>query len=159
MTDNRTGLDRLPAEALAVAARAGAHGGPVEQLRTDLARTGTATQSSTEGTAGAGLALDADTNTDTRTLSEPGAWWQVDLGSVQHVGQVEVWNNTSMTTTGFDVQLARTADFAGATTLQVPGKALRPTVLDTAKDTEARYVRIKLTGTGRVALAHVLVHP
>jgi beta-glucuronidase len=64
-----------------------------------------------------------------------------------------------MTTTGFDVQLARTADFADATTLHVPGKALRPTVLDTDKGTEARYVRIKLTGTGRVALAHVLVHP
>ncbi|MEV0112424.1 hypothetical protein AB0H77_04075 [Streptomyces sp. NPDC050844] len=31
------------------------------------------------------------------------------------------------------------------------------TLLDT--DAEARYIRIKLTGTGRVALAHVLVHP
>ncbi|MFE4770042.1 right-handed parallel beta-helix repeat-containing protein [Streptomyces sp. NPDC056713] len=160
MTDNHTKLDRLPADALKVAASAGAQGHDrVEQLRPDLARTGTASQSSTDGTATAAAATDGDTSTDTRTLSEPGAWWQVDLGSVQHVGQVEVWNNTSMTTTGFDVQLARTPDFADATTLHVPGKALRPTVLDTGKGTEARYVRIKLTGTGRVALAHVLVHP
>ncbi|MFF1257520.1 MULTISPECIES: right-handed parallel beta-helix repeat-containing protein [unclassified Streptomyces] len=160
MADNHTKLDRLPADALKVVASAGAQGHDrVEQLRPDLARTGTASQSSTDGTATAAAATDGDTSTDTRTLSEPGAWWQVDLGSVQHVGQVEVWNNTSMTTTGFDVQLAGTADFADATTLHVPGKALRPTVLDTGKGTEARYVRIKLTGTGRVALAHVLVHP
>ncbi|WP_223280733.1 discoidin domain-containing protein [Streptomyces antnestii] len=158
MTDNRTGLDRLPDEALKVAAAAGAgEHGTVEQLRPDLARTGTVSQSSTDGTATAALAIDGDTNTDTRTLSEPGAWWQVDLGSAQHVGQVEIWNNSSMTTAGFDLQLSRTADFADATTVHVPGKAMRPTVLDT--DTEARYVRIKLTGTGRVALAHVLVHP
>ncbi|MGW0906107.1 right-handed parallel beta-helix repeat-containing protein [Streptomyces sp. NPDC002853] len=157
MEGNHTKLDRLPARALAVAARSGAHGAPAEQLRPDLARTGTASQSSTDGAAPAAHATDGDTTTDTRTLSEPGAWWQVDLGETRHVGQVEVWNNTSMTTADFDVQLARTADFSDATTLRVRGPALRPTLLDT--DAEARYIRIKLTGTGRVALAHVLVHP
>lgn len=157
MEDNHTKLDRLPAGALAVAARSGAHGAPAEQLRPDLARAGTATQSSTDGSAPAANATDGDTSTDTRTLSEPGAWWQVDLGESRRVGQVEVWNNTSMTTADFDVRLARTADFSDATTLHVTGRALRPTLLDT--DAEARYIRIKLTGTGRVALAHVLVHP
>ncbi|MEV0318372.1 right-handed parallel beta-helix repeat-containing protein [Streptomyces sp. NPDC050659] len=157
MKDNHTKLDRLPAEALAVAARAGANGAPAEQLRPDLARTGTASQSSTDGTAQAAYATDGDTSTDTRTLAEAGAWWQVDLGDVRRVGQVEVWNNTSMTTADFDVQLSRTADFADARTLHVDGRALRPTLLDT--EAEARYIRIKLTGTGRVALAHVLVHP
>ncbi|QNS03068.1 right-handed parallel beta-helix repeat-containing protein [Streptomyces xanthii] len=158
MTDNFTGLDRLPAEAVKVAEAAGADGrGKVRQLRPDLAREGTATQSSTDGTATADKATDGDTTTDTRTLSEAGAWWQVDLGSAQHVGQVEVWNNSSMTTADFDVQLASSADFSDATTVHVTGKALRPTVLDT--DTEARYVRVRLTGTGRVALSHVLVHP
>ncbi|TGA95886.1 right-handed parallel beta-helix repeat-containing protein [Streptomyces sp. MZ04] len=157
MKDNHTELDRLPADALAVAARAGAHGAPAEQLRPDLARAGTASQSSTDGAAEAAYATDGDTSTDTRTLSEPGAWWQVDLGEARRVGQVEVWNNTSMTTADFDVRLARTADFADATTLHVTGRSLRPTLLDT--DAEARYIRIKLTGTGRVALAHVLVHP
>ncbi|MEU5996388.1 right-handed parallel beta-helix repeat-containing protein [Streptomyces sp. NPDC047197] len=157
MRDNHTELDRLPSDALAVAARAGAHPAAPEQLRPDLARAGTASQSSTDGAAEAAYATDGDTSTDTRTLSEPGAWWQVDLGDVRRVGQVEVWNGTSMATADFDVQLARRADFADARTLHVTGRALRPTLLDT--DAEARYIRIKLTGTGRVALAHVLVHP
>ncbi|MFJ1885507.1 right-handed parallel beta-helix repeat-containing protein [Streptomyces sp. NPDC088137] len=150
MTDNLTGLDRLPAEALAVARRAGAHGGPVEQLRTDLARTGTATQSSTEGTADAALALDGDTNTDTRTLSEAGAWWQVDLGTERRIRQIEIWNNSSSTTADFDV-------VTDDGTIHVSGKALRPTVLDL--DSRTRTVRIVTSGTGRVALSQVLVHP
>lgn len=150
MTDNRTGLDRLPAEALAVAARAGADGGPVEQLRTDLARAGTATQSSTEGTAAAALALDADTGTDTRTLAESGAWWQVDLGAVRHVRQVEIWNDASSTTADFDV-------VTDDRTVHVSGKALRPTLVNL--DSRTRTVKIVTSGTGRVALSQVLVHP
>ncbi|MEV1019673.1 right-handed parallel beta-helix repeat-containing protein [Streptomyces sp. NPDC050264] len=158
LTDNHTKLDRLPAEALKVAAAAGAEGhGRVEQLRPDLARTGTATQSTTDGTAAAARAVDGDTSTDTRTLAEPGAWWQVDLGAVHSVGQVEIWNDASMTTSGFDVRLASSADFSDATTVHVTGKALRPTVLGTG--TRARYVRVELTGTGRVGLAQVQVHP
>ncbi|NED79372.1 right-handed parallel beta-helix repeat-containing protein [Streptomyces sp. SID11233] len=150
MTDNLTGLDRLPAQALAIAARAGAHGGPVEQLRTDLARTGTATQSSTDGAATAALALDADTNTDTRTLSEAGAWWQADLGAVRHVRQVEIWNDASSTTADFDV-------VTDDGTVHVSGKALRPTLVNL--DSRTRTVRIVTSGTGRVALAQVLIHP
>ncbi|NEC04865.1 right-handed parallel beta-helix repeat-containing protein [Streptomyces sp. SID7909] len=149
MTGNHTGLDRLPAAALAVAARAGAHGGPVEQLRTDLARTGTATQSSTDGTATAALALDADTNTDTRTLAEDGAWWQVDLGATRHIRQVEVWNDAATTTADFDI-------VTDDGTVHVSGKALRPTVVDL--DSRTRTVRIVKTGTGRIALSQVLIH-
>ncbi|MFB6507090.1 MULTISPECIES: right-handed parallel beta-helix repeat-containing protein [unclassified Streptomyces] len=150
MTDNRTGLDRLPAEALAVAGRAGARGGPVEQLRTDLARTGTATQSSTEGAAGPALALDADTTTDTRTRSETGARWQVDLGDERRVRRIEIWNDASATTADFDV-------VTDDGTIHVSGKALRPTVLDL--DSRTRTVKIVTSGTGRVALSQVLVHP
>ncbi|MDK0523465.1 right-handed parallel beta-helix repeat-containing protein [Streptomyces sp. ML-6] len=150
MTDNLTGLDRLPAEALAVAARAGARGGPVEQLRIDLARTGTATQSSTEGAAGPELALDGDTTTDTRTLSGAGTWWQVDLGDERRVRRIEIWNDASATTAGFDV-------VTDDTTIHVDGKALRPTVLNL--DSRTRTVKIVTSGTGRVALSQVLVHP
>jgi len=149
MTGNHTGLDRLPAAALAVAARAGAHGGPVERLRTDLARTGTATQSSTDGTATAALALDADTNTDTRTLAEDGAWWQVDLGATRRIRQVEVWNDASTTTADFDI-------VTDDGTVHISGKALRPTVVNL--DSRTRTVRIVRTGTGRVALSQVLIH-
>ncbi|MFF8711862.1 right-handed parallel beta-helix repeat-containing protein [Streptomyces sp. NPDC015184] len=150
MTDNRTGLDRLPAEALAVAGQAGARGGPVERLRTDLARTGTATQSSTEGVAGPALALDADTTTDTRTRSETGARWQVDLGDERRVRRIEIWNDASATTADFDV-------VTDDGTIHVSGKALRPTVLDL--DSRTRTVKIVTPGTGRVALSQVLVHP
>lgn len=155
MVDNHTRLDLLPEEALAVAAAAGARPGaePVERLRADLARNGTATQSS--GT-GAASAIDGDTTTDTRTLSEPGAWWQVDLGSSQHIGQVEVWNDASMSTADFDLQISGSADFADATTVHVTGRALRPTVADT--DASGRYVRVTLPGTGRVGLSEVSVH-
>lgn len=158
MVDDQTRLDLLPEEALTVAAAAGAHPGrePVERLRPDLARRGTATQSSTNGTATAALGNDGDTTTDTRTLSEPGAWWQVDLGSSRHIGQVEIWNDASMTSADFDVQISGSADFADATTVHVTGRALRPTVVDT--DAEGRYVRITLTGTGRAGLAEVSVH-
>ncbi|MFB4419736.1 right-handed parallel beta-helix repeat-containing protein [Streptomyces sp. QL37] len=150
MTDNLTGLDRLPAAALAVASRAGVQGGPVEQLRTDLARTGTATQSSTDGTATAALASDADTTTDSRTQAEAGAWWQVDLGTKRHVRRIEVWNDASSTTADFDV-------VTDDRTIHVTGKALRPTVVDL--DSRTRTVKIMVRGTGSVALSQVLVHP
>lgn len=42
-------------------------------------------------------------------------------------------------------------------TIHVSGKALRPTVLDL--DSRTRTVRIVTSGTGRVALSQVLVHP
>ncbi|WP_433328327.1 galactose-binding domain-containing protein [Spirillospora sp. CA-294931] len=157
MTGNHARLDRLPAEALAVAGAAGAAPGPVEQLRPDLARSGTASQSSTDGAAGAALGNDGNTVTDTRTLAEPGAWWQVDLGGSRSIGQVEIWNAASMATAGFEVQIAENADYTGATTVRVTGAALRPTLVDTRAT--GRYVRIKLAGTGRVALAGVAVHP
>jgi hypothetical protein len=160
LSDNHTEPARLPRAALAVAATAGAGGhSPVEQLRPDLARTGTAAQSSTDGSATAAPATDGDSGTDTRTLSEPGAWWQTDLGANRHIGQVEVWNDASTTTADFDVQLSSTGDFTAATTttVHVTGQALRPTLLTT--DAHARYVRIRLTGTGRVGLAQVEVHP
>ncbi|MFE0170693.1 discoidin domain-containing protein [Streptomyces sp. NPDC059002] len=159
MKDNRTGLDRLPREALDVAERAGAHRQRAEQLRPDLARAGEASQSSTDGAAPAAYAIDGDTSTDTRTLAGPGAWWQVDLGGVRRVRQVEVWNGAAMTTADFGVQLSRTADFADATTRHVTGKALRPTLLEFTGGDAARFVRVRLTGTGRVGLAQVLVHP
>ncbi|MEU6164210.1 hypothetical protein [Streptomyces tanashiensis] len=62
-----------------------------------------------------------------------------------------------MTAADFDVRLTTKADFSDATTVHVTGEALRLTVLTTG--TEARFVRIERTGTGRVAVSHVLVHP
>ncbi|WP_312866359.1 right-handed parallel beta-helix repeat-containing protein [Streptomyces boluensis] len=149
MEDNLTGLDRLPDAAVEVARSAGAESGPVEQLEADLARTGTATQSSTDGTATAARAIDGDTTTDTRTLAEPGAWWDLDLGAAREVRSVEIWNDSAMTTADFDV-------ITDSGTVHVEGKALRPTLL--TLDTSTRHVRIRITGEGRVGLSQVLVH-
>ncbi|MBO1329741.1 right-handed parallel beta-helix repeat-containing protein [Streptomyces sp. VRA16 Mangrove soil] len=158
MTDNWTGLDELPAAALDVAHKTGAHPGKVEQLRENLATGGTATQSSTSGTATADLALDGDSSTTVaKTASEAGAWWQVDLGSVRHVGQVELWNAAGMPTADVDVQIADSADFSDATTVHITGKVQGPSLIDT--DAEGRYVRVIRTGTGQVGLAEVRVHP
>lgn len=76
---------------------------PVELPNLALGRP--ATQSSDyKSTSGAALAVDGNTNgafsagsvTDTKedTASENQPWWQVDLGSVQSLGSVRVWNRT-----------------------------------------------------------------
>lgn len=88
--------------------------------------------------------MDADTNTDTATLSEDGARWQVDLGAVRHIRQVEVWNDASSSTADIVTDDA---------TVHVSGKALRPTVVNL--DSRTRTVRIVTSGTGRVALSQV----
>lgn len=155
MVDNFPALDRLPEEALKVAAGAGARPGQVEQLLPDLARGKTATQSSTDGGAAA-TAVDGSTTTDARTASEPGAWWQVDLGSSQPVSSVEVWNDAAMTTADFAVILANSADLSDARTIHVTGRALRPSLVEVSGT--ARYIRVQRTGTGRVGLSEVLVH-
>ncbi|MEU2607479.1 right-handed parallel beta-helix repeat-containing protein [Streptomyces albus] len=150
MTGNHTGLDALPAAALRTAATAGAHRAPAEVLRRDLARHGTPGQSSTDGPATAALATDGDITTDTRTLSAPGSWWRVDLGRPRHIRQIEIWNDASMTTADFDI-------ITDTGTVHIEGGALRPTVIDLKART--RHVTVKLTGTGRVGLSQVLVHP
>lgn len=75
--------------------------------------------------------------------------WQADLGSVRHIRQVEVWNNSASATGDFDIV---TDDATG----HVSGKALRPTLVNL--DRRTRTVQIMTAGTGRVALAQVLIH-
>ncbi|MFI6535157.1 right-handed parallel beta-helix repeat-containing protein [Nonomuraea sp. NPDC050547] len=153
MEDNHTALERLPPEALAVAGRAGATPGEVEQPAPDLARGRPATQSSTE--APAANAVDGSTTTDSRTAGEPGAWWQVDLGATLPLTEVEIWNDAAMTTSGFDVVLATRADLSDARRVHVPGRALRPTFVPLTG--EARYVRLQRADTGGIGLAEVRV--
>lgn len=160
MTDNHTRLDRLPAAALAVAAHAGAAPGQVHQPRPDLARGGTATQSGTDPSvpAGAARALDGDTSTDTRTLTDPGSWWQVDLGAVRDIGRVELWNDASMTTADITVTISTTPEAKPTKTLRLTGRTLRPTVLD-GLGAKGRYVRVTRADKGGVGLAAVRVRP
>ena len=64
----------------------------------NLALSGTATQSSTKYSGRvAGKAIDGilpadDTNNFTYTNNNAPPWWQVDLGSVQHIDKIIVWN-------------------------------------------------------------------
>ncbi|MGQ4511642.1 right-handed parallel beta-helix repeat-containing protein [Streptomyces sp. DW26H14] len=158
LSGNRTGLDTLPAAALAVAARAGAGAPAVDPLLPDLARAGHATQSTTDGTATADAALDGDTTTDSGTTARPGSWWQVDLGRVRSIGSVELWNDASMTTKDAVVSVSTTPDFAHATTVTLTGSVLRPSVLGGLR-ARGRYVRVTAPGGAGVGLADVRVHP
>ncbi len=71
---------------------------------TNLALNGTATQSSTYGDGVPGLAIDGNTNGSggpwgsnasiSHTQSEANAWWQVDLGEIIDIGNINIWNRT-----------------------------------------------------------------
>ncbi len=82
----------------------------------NIARAGTATQSTTAYEGDAKLAIDGNTDGDfskakstTHTeLSKEDPWWEVDLGSAQSVNRVVVWNRTDGATerlAGFRVVL------------------------------------------------------
>lgn len=156
MVDNHTSLTELPAEALAVAAAAGARGGPVEQLLPDLARGRPATQSSTDGGAAA-LGVDGSTVTDTRTAVQDRPWWQVDLGAVHHVSTVDLWNGAAGSLSNVDIWLAESPDFADAHRVHVAGPVLRPSTITV--DATGRYLRIEQSGTTRLAFSGIEVRP
>jgi hypothetical protein len=67
-----------------------------------LPRTGwSASQSSTPGSGAASLAIDGNDNGNASAgsvtstgSSTAGEWWQVDLGSVQNVGTIRIWNRS-----------------------------------------------------------------
>ncbi|MFL6248273.1 MAG: Ig-like domain-containing protein, partial [Thermoanaerobaculia bacterium] len=69
---------------------------PGKVARVNLALNKTATQSSKEPCAdpcnAASLAVDGDVITYQHTASEAEAWWQVDLGAVQPIDSIDVWN-------------------------------------------------------------------
>jgi hypothetical protein len=67
----------------------------------NIAPAGKATQSSLYGTGAASLAIDGNTNghyfeasSTTHTNDEADPWWEVDLGQVQRVDHIVVWNRT-----------------------------------------------------------------
>jgi|GEM_PF-1028720 hypothetical protein len=132
----------------------------------NLALGKTATQSSTyadEGfAAGASRAIDGDTNgyfgdgSVSHTNNDAQAWWQVDLGSAQSVGEVLIYNRTDAVSerlSNFKLMLSR--DGATWTEYLYPGVAgpLTTTIVNTT----ARYVRVQLNGTNNLQLAEVEV--
>jgi len=146
--------------------------------RVNLALNKTATQSSTLNNdttnLGAQRAVDGVTNGNytqvngTHTNSDANAWWQVDLGSVQPIENVVLWNRTDCCPerlSNFYVfvsddpftstNLASTIAQSGVSSYYVYNTAPSETVF--AINRSGRYVRVQLAGTNYLSLAEVQV--
>jgi hypothetical protein len=141
---------------------------------TNLALNRPSTQSSDPFGAPASRAVDGNTsgiwsaNSVTHTGLDTQAWWQVDLGSVQSIQSVNVWNRTDccgdrlgnfyilvsdVPFTSTDLNASRNQ--AGVSSFSVPGVGGTPTAA--AVNRTGRYVRVQLSGTNYLALAEVEV--
>ncbi len=132
----------------------------------NLALNKTATQSSTYQSAGgaiASLAVDGNASGNwldysvTATNNEPQAWWQVDLGTLQIIQSVEVWNRTDCCgdrLSNFNVILLDSSQSVVAN-VNVPGQGGTPTLLPISG--LARFVKIQLVATNHLSLAEVRV--
>ena len=123
-----------------------------------------ATQSSDPGWGGPpSKAVDGNTNGNysgdsvTHTNNDAQAWWQVDLGTLQSVQSVKIWNRTDCCgdrLTNFNVILLD-ASQAVVSSVNVPGQAGSPTTVPISG--AARYVKVQLVGTNYLSLAEVEV--
>ena len=141
---------------------------------TNLALGKTATQSSTYLSGVASRGVDGNTdgnwanNSVTHTNNEYQPWWQVDLGSVQQIGTVKVWNRTDCCgerLSNFFVlvsdapfistDLATTISQAGVSGYYVAGPLATATEVSVYRT--GRYMRIQLAGTNPLHVAEVEV--
>jgi RHS repeat-associated protein len=141
---------------------------------TNVALNKTATQSSTHSS-GAAAVRAVDGNIDgvfangsvTHTNSDANAWWHVDLGQVETIGTVKIWNRVEFPErlTNFYVfvsdvpftstNLTTTINQAGVSSYQTTGQCGFPTEL--AINRTGRYVRVQLAGTNYLSIAEVQV--
>jgi YD repeat-containing protein len=146
----------------------------ITELAGNLAFNKTATQSSTNWSAPANRAVDGNTDGNfgdgsvTHTQVENQPWWQVDLGSVQSIGNIDIWNRTDCcgdALTNFYVfvsddpfastDLSTTQNQTGVSSYHVSGQGGTPTTLNANRT--GRYVRVQLVGQDRLSLAEVQV--
>ncbi len=144
--------------------------GPGLPAAVDLAAGKAATQSSQwSGGQTAGRAVDGNTDgvfangsvshTDGNGTTNP--WWQVDLGSDQAIGQIEVWNRTDCCSdrlSGYRIEVLNAAN----TVVWSSTRTGYPTPTETigTGTVTGRYVKITVPGTGKILqLAEVLVRP
>jgi RHS repeat-associated protein len=140
----------------------------------NVALSKTATQSSTHSS-GAVASRAVDGNTDgvfangsvTHTNSDVNAWWHVDLGQIETIGTIKVWNRVESPErlTNFYVfvsdvpftstNLTTTLNQAGVSSYLTPGQGGFPTQLSINRT--GRYVRVQLAGTNYLSLAEVQV--
>jgi RHS repeat-associated protein len=133
----------------------------------------TATQSSTQSSGVPSRAVDGNTdgvyanNSVTHTTSELNAWWHVDLGQVETIATIKVWNRVEFPErlTNFYVfvsdvpftstNLNTTLNQAGVYSYQATGQCGFPT--EVSINRTGRYVRVQLAGTNFLSIAEVQV--
>jgi subtilisin family serine protease len=140
----------------------------------NLALNKPATQSSTGYGGEASRAVDGNTDGNfndasvTHTNDDAQAWWQVDLGEVESIGSVQVFNRTDaaperlsdfyvlVSDTPFaSTDLAVTLAQSGVSAYRVSGQAGTPTEVPVGRS--GRYVRVQLAGSNYLSLAEVRV--
>jgi RHS repeat-associated protein len=121
------------------------------------------TQSSTGWGGESSRAVDGNTsgnwfdNSVTHTFYDNQAWWQVDLGSTQSIGTINVWNRTDCCEsrlTNFNVVILDQNQNVVAS-YNTPGQGGSPSSIST--NVSGRYVRVQLVGTDYLSLAEVQV--
>ncbi len=131
----------------------------------NLAMSGTATQSSIDFGGEATRANDGNTNgaysgaSVTHTLNEVKPWWQVDLGSSCKIGEISVFGRTDVCCkarlTDFNVYVldADSTVIYSNTFADYPD----PSVTLNAGGLDGKYVIVQMNGTGTLSLAEVKV--
>jgi YD repeat-containing protein len=143
----------------------------------NLALNKSATQSSDPGWGGPpSKAVDGNTdgawanNSVTHTNNDSQAWWQVDLGAVQSIGTIKVWNRTDccgdrlsnfyvlVSDSPFQfTSLTATLNQSGVSSYYTVGQGGSPTTITMNPGQMGRYVRVQLTGSNYLSLAEVQV--
>lgn len=130
---------------------------------TNIARLGTASQSSTGYGGDAARAIDGNPDgvygnaSVTHTGFETAPWWQVDLQKSRFIGEVKIHNRTDCCAerlSDFDVKVSN--DLVTWYVLPFSGTPSFP--LTVPINTLGRYVRIQLRGSNALSLAEVEVH-
>jgi hypothetical protein len=153
---------------------------PAVREWSNLALGRTASQSSTDGTATAARAVDGrfdgvfTNGSVTKTLTETNPWWQVDLGSVQLIDTISVWNRIDeccySNTVDFNLFVSETpfssenpavlAAQPNVFTFKQNGQPGPVTHVITRRNRASlrgRYVRVQVPSTTSLALAELQV--
>lgn len=140
----------------------------------NLALSGTATQSSTNFNADADRANDGNTDGNywqafsiSGTNWEQSPWWEIDLGAVYDLADIEVWNRTDccfanlsdfyvfVSDAPFSGSLSSILNDANVTNFFNAAAAETPTTI--GANTSGRYVRVQRQGAGFIEIAEVKI--
>ncbi len=108
---------------------------------------------------GSGRVVDGNGDTFNHTNSQQGAWWEVDLGSTQNIGQVRIWNRGNCCQnrlSNFDI---RVFDRRGGSQIKSVYVSGQPSANGTSYNVDAtgRVIRIQLRGNNFLHMDQVSV--